>query len=73
MDAQEIIETIQHQFAVEAMRRSIQRIDDLESLQIIALKLVETNEASRKMAAALLLQNIQLQEQVEVLGAHLMD
>ena len=73
MDAKEIIETIQHQFAVEAMRRSIQRIDDLESLQIIALKLVETNEASRKMAAALLLQNIQLQEQVEVLGAHLMD
>jgi len=54
------------------MRRSIWRIEDTESLQAIAMKLIETNEASRKLAAALMLKNIELEHQLEVLGAQLM-
>ena len=73
VDSQELIDTVQHSFALEAMRRSIGRIEDAESLQIIAMKLIETNEASRKLAATLMLKNIELEQQLEVLGAQLMD
>ena len=73
MDSGELIDTVQHSFAIEAMRRSIGRIEDVESLQVIAMKLIETNEASRKLAAALMLKNIELEQQIDVLGSQLMD
>ena len=73
LDSQELIDTVQHSFAIEAMRRSIWRIEDAESLQAIAMKLIEANEASRKLAAALMLKNIELEQQLGVLGAQLMD
>ena len=73
VDSQDLIDTVQHSFAIEAMRRSIGRIEDVESLQVIAMKLIETNEASRKLAAALMLKNIELEQQIDVLGAQLMD
>ena len=73
MDSQDLIDTVQHSFAVEAMRCSIWRIQDAESLQVIAMRLIDTNEANRRLAAALVLKNIELEQQLEVLGAQLMD
>ena len=73
VDSSELIDTVQHAFSVEAMRRAIKRIEDTDSLKVIAMKLIETNEASRKLAASLMLKNIELEQQIDVLGAQLLD